>query len=163
MKERQNKNIIFLNLIYQNAQMGLIDIDTVIKKLEDSHLAKLVEEQRKEYEKFLKDAKGILIKYGAKEEEISKLKELSSKVMAEAMSINKSDKEIAKMMMEGNQKGVLEITAELNQYNGEDEEILNLAKRLLETEEHNREEFKQYLYSFFWIDFSYFFVYNYEL
>ena len=145
MKERQNKNIIFLNLIYQNAQMGLIDIDTVIKKLEDSHLAKLVEEQRKEYEKFLKDAKGILIKYGAKEEEISKLKELSSKVMAEAMSINKSDKEIAKMMMEGNQKGVLEITAELNQYNGEDEEILNLAKRLLETEEHNREEFKQYL------------------
>ena len=73
MKERQNKNIIFLNLIYQNAQMGLIDIDTVIKKLEDSHLAKLVEEQRKEYEKFLKDAKGILIKYGAKEEEISKL------------------------------------------------------------------------------------------
>lgn len=145
MKERQNKNIIFLNLIYQNAQMGLIDIDTVIKKLEDSHLAKLVEEQRKEYEKFLKDAKGILIKYGAKEEEISKLKELSSKVMAEAMSINKSDKEIAKMMMEENQKGVLEITAELNQYNGEDEEILNLAKRLLETEEHNREEFKQYL------------------
>ena len=145
MKERQNKNIIFLNLIYQNTQMGLIDIDTVIKKLEDSHLAKLVEEQRKEYEKFLKDAKGILIKYGAKEEEISKLKELSSKVMAEAMSINKSDKEIAKMMMEGNQKGVLEITAELNQYNGEDEEILNLAKRLLETEEHNREEFKQYL------------------
>lgn len=145
MKERQNKNIIFLNLIYQNAQMGLIDIDTVIKKLEDSHLAKLVEEQRKEYEKFLKDAKGILIKYGAKEEEISKLKELSSKVMAEAVSINKSDKEIAKMMMEGNQKGVLEITAELNQYNGEDEEILNLAKRLLETEEHNREEFKQYL------------------
>lgn len=145
MKERQNKNIIFLNLIYQNAQMGLIDIDTVIKKLEDSHLAKLVEEQRKEYEKFLKDAKGILIKYGAKEEEISKLKELSSKVMAEAMSINKSDKEIAKMMMEGNQKGVLEITAELNQYNGEDEEILNLAKRLLEAEEHNREEFKQYL------------------
>ena len=145
MKEKKKKNIIFLNLIYQNAQMGLIGIDTVIKKVENNKIAKLIQEQRKEYEKFLEDAKSILIKYGAKEEEISKLKELSSKAMAEVMTMNKGDKEIAKLMMEGNQKGVLEITAELNQYEGDDEEILNLAKRLLETEEHNREEFKQYL------------------
>ena len=124
MKERQNKNIIFLNLIYQNAQMGLIGIDTVIKKVENNKIAKLIQEQRKEYEKFLEDAKSILIKYGAKEEEISKLKELSSKAMAEVMTMNKGDKEIAKLMMEGNQKGVLEITAELNQYEGDDEEIL---------------------------------------
>ena len=47
--------------------------------------------------------------------------------------------------MEGNQKGVLEITAELNNYDGNDEEILSLARRLLATEEHNREEFKTYL------------------
>ena len=152
MKERQNKNIIFLNLIYQNAQMGLIGIDTVIKKVENNKIAKLIQEQRKEYEKFLEDAKSILIKYGAKEEEISKLKELSSKAMAEVMTMNKGDKEIAKLMMEGNQKGVLEITAELNQYEGDDEEILNLAKRLLETEEHNREEFKQYLKALLFFD-----------
>ena len=82
-----------------------------------------------------------MIKYGAKEEEISKLKELSSKVMATFMTMNKS----AKLMMEGNQKGVLEITAELNNYDGNDEEILSLARRLLATEEHNREEFKTYL------------------
>ena len=61
------------------------------------------------------------------------------------MTLGKSDKEIAKLMMEGNQKGVLEITAELNQYEDQDEEILNLAHRLLATEEHNREEFKKYL------------------
>ena len=72
--------------------------------------------------------------------------------------MNKGDKEIAKLMMEGNQKGVLEITAELNQYEGDDEEILSLAKRLLETEEHN-----SYRLFFFLIDFSSFFVYNYEL
>ena len=86
-----------------------------------------------------------MLKYGAKEEEISKLKELSSKAMANVMTMGKSDKEIAKLMMEGNQKGVLEITAELNQYEDSDDEILDLAHRLLATEEHNREEFKQYL------------------
>ena len=145
MKEEQNSNIKFLNLIYQNAQMGLIGIDTVIKKVVNDKIAKIIHEQKREYEKFLKDAKKILIKYGAKEEEISKLKEISSKAMANVMTIGKTDQEIAKLMMEGNQKGVLEITAEINQYEGNDEEILDLAKRLLATEEHNREEFKQYL------------------
>ena len=145
MKEQQNSNIKFLNLIYQNAQMGLIGIDRVKKRVESEKIAKLIGEQKKEYEKFLSDAHEILLKYGAKEEEISKLKELSSKAMAMMMTINKSDKEIAKLMMEGNQKGVLEITAELNNYDGDDEEILSLAKRLLATEEHNREEFKTYL------------------
>ena len=113
-------------------------------KLNDK-IAKIIHEQKREYEKFLKDAKKILIKYGAKEEEISKLKEISSKAMANVMTMGKTDQEIAKLMMEGNQKGVLEITAEINQYEGNDEEILDLAKRLLATEEHNREEFKQYL------------------
>ncbi len=145
MKEQNNTNIKFLNLIYQNAQMGLIGIDTVMKKVENEKIAKIIQEQRKEYEIFLSDARRILIKYGAKEEEISKLKELSSKAMAEVMTMGKDDQEIAKLMMEGNQKGVLEITAELNQYEGGDEEIKKLAKRLLATEEHNREEFKQYL------------------
>ena len=125
--------------------MGLIGIDMIIKKVENEKIAKLIGEQKKEYEKFLSDAHEILIKYGAKEEKISKLKELSSKVMATFMTMNKPDKEIAKLMMEGNQKGALEITAELHNYDGDDEEILSLAKRLLATEEHNLEEFKAYL------------------
>ena len=145
MKEQNNTNIKFLNLIYQNAQMGLIGIDMVMKKVENEKVAKLIGEQKKEYEHFLEEARKILIKYGAKEEEISKLKNLSSKAMAGLMTMGKGDKEIAKLMMEGNQKGVLEITAELNQYEGDDEEILDLAHKLLATEEHNREEFKQYL------------------
>ena len=145
MKEQNNTNIKFLNLIYQNAEMGLIGIDAVIKKVESDKIAKLIKEQRKEYVQFLDDAKKILLKYGAKEEEISKLKNLSSKAMANVMTMGKSDKEIAKLMMEGNQKSVLEITAELNEYEGNDEEILDLAHKLLATEEHNREEFKEYL------------------
>lgn len=145
MKEKQNDNIIFLNLIYQNAQMGLIGIDAVIDKVEDERVAKLISEQRREYEEFCSDAKKILLKYGAKEEEIGALQKLSNKVMSEMMTMNKDDKAIAKLMMEGNEKGVIEITEKLNEYQDKDQEIVDLAKRLLATEEHNREEFKQYL------------------
>lgn len=145
MKEKQNDNIIFLNLIYQNAQMGLIGIDSVIDKVEDEQVAKLIKEQRSEYEEFCSDVKKILIKYGAKEEEISALQKLSSKIMSEAMSFNKGDKNIVKLMMEGNEKGVIAIQEKLNEYQDKDPEIVELAKKLLKTEEHNREEFKKYL------------------
>lgn len=140
MKEK-NENIKFLNLIYQNAQMGLIGIDSVIGKVENEDIAKLISEQRCEYEHIIEDTVAVLVKYGAKEEEIGKLKKVSSKIM----SINKDDKNIVKLMMEGNEKGVIAITEKINKYNGGDEEILSLAKKLLATEEHNREEFKQYL------------------
>lgn len=145
MKEKQNDNIIFLNLIYQNAQMGLIGIDSVIDKVEDEQVAKLIKKQRCEYEEFCSDVKKILIKYGAKEEEISALQKLSSKIMSEAMSFNKGDKNIVKLMMEGNEKGVIAIQEKLNEYQDKDPEIVELAKKLLKTEEHNREEFKKYL------------------
>lgn len=144
MKEKQNDNIIFLNLIYENANMGLIGIDAVLDKIEDEKLAKLVKEQRDEYDTICSEAKEILIKYGAKEE-VSKPKEMMSKIMSEMMTLKSDDKKIVKLMMEGNEKGLISIQEKLNEYEDQDEEIVDLAKRLLATEEHNRDEFKKYL------------------
>ncbi len=145
MKEKTNENIILLNLIYQNAQMGIIGIDTVLPKAENESLAKLMKEQRNEYEEFRKNVKKILIKYGAKESEIGKLKELSSTMMSKMMTINSDDKKIAKLMMEGNEKGVIAIQEKLNAGLSHDEEIINLAKKLLATEEHNVNEMKEFI------------------
>ena len=144
--KKENDNIKFLNLIYQNAQMGLIGIDAVMDKVEDEEVAHLIKEQREEYEQFCKDASTMLMeKYGVEEKEIGALQKLSSKLMSEAMTINKEDKNIVKLMMEGNEKGVIAIQEKLNMYKEEDPDIVQLAEKLLATEEHNMEEFKQYL------------------
>ncbi len=145
MKEKQNDNIIFLNLIYQNAQMGIIGIDTVLGKIKDEKLAKLVNEQRSEYESICEMTKKVLLKYGAQEESIGKIKEAMSKMMSEMMTLKSDDKKIAKLMMEGNEKGAIAIQEKLNMYQDKDSEIIELAKKLLATEEHNREEFKKYI------------------
>lgn len=145
MKEKTNENIILLNLIYQNAEMGIIGIDTVLNKVESEDLAGIMYDQKAEYEKFLDDVKKILIKYGAQEEEISKLKEVSSKVMSKLMTINKGDKKIAKLMIEGNEKGAIAIKEKLNANLSHDEEIINLAKKLLKTCEHNMNEMKEFI------------------
>ena len=144
MKE---KNIEFLNLIYQNAEMGLIGIDAVKDKVESPKISKIIEEQRKEYNKFCGDAKKLLSKYGAKEEEVSSIKKLSSKSMSEAMTINKDDKNIVKLMMEGNEKGVIAIKEKLNMFKEDDidDDVRTLGEKLYATEEHNREEFESYL------------------
>ncbi len=147
--DKNKDNIDFLNLIYQNAQMGLIGIDAVKDKVESAEILKIIKEQRKEYEKFCKDAEEMLAeKFGVKEEEISALKKLASKIMSEAMTINKDEKNIVKLMMEGNEKGVIAIKEKLNMYKGQEgilEEIIALAEKLYATEEHNREEFEEYL------------------
>ncbi len=145
---KENENIKFLNLIYQNAEMGLLGIDCVLDKVEDKEILKIIKEQRKEYEEFCNDAEAILAKYGDKEEEISAIKKLSSRLMSEMMTINKEDKNIVKLMMEGNEKGVIAIKEKLNMYKNRDDidpEIIKLAERLYATEEHNREEFESYL------------------
>ena len=148
MEEKNKDNIEFLNLIYQNAEMGLIGIDCVIDKVEDEKICHLIKEQREEYEEFCNDAKKLLTKYHVKADEISGIQKLSSKIMSELMSINKEDKNIVKLMMEGNEKGVIAIKEKLNMYENEkgiDPEIIDLANRLYATEEHNREEFESYL------------------
>ena len=145
---KENENIKFLNLIYQNAEMGLLGIDCVLDKIEDEEILKIVKEQKLEYEKFCKDAEELLSKYGAEEKEISALKKLSSRLMSEAMTINKEDKNIIKLMIEGNEKGVIAIKEKLNMYEHKENiapEVINLAKKLYATEEHNREEFVSYL------------------
>ncbi len=144
--EKANANVEFLNLIYQNAQMGLIGIDAVIDKVENEEVAKLIKEQRVEYDRLCNMAKTLLMeKFHTTEEGISALKKLSSKIMSEMMTINKSDKNIVKLMIEGNEKGVIAIREKLNAYQEQDEDIVDLAQKLLATEEHNMKEFEPYL------------------
>jgi len=63
------------------------------------------------------------------------------------MLLIKKDEEnkIAKMMIEGSNKGIIEITEKLNSFKNCDIEIKDLAKKLLATEQHNLEELKKYL------------------
>jgi len=142
-----DKNIEFLNYIYQNAEMGLVGIDQIIERVSDEDLEHLILEQRAEYAHIMEEAKEIYKKYGKDEKELSKLTKLSSNIMTEMMLLAKKGetKVIAKMMIEGSNKGIIAITEKLNHYEESDSEIKELAKKLLATEQHNLDELKKYL------------------
>ena len=146
MKKNMSEEVEFLNYIYKNAEMGVVGIDDVIGKATDEKFEKLLKKEREEYLEITKEAEDILKKYGKQNEEIGPMAKVSSKMMSEMKLLkDNSIQTIAKMMMEGTNKGIIEITEKINAYNNTDAEIVVLANKLKETLEKNIEELKKFL------------------
>lgn len=143
-----NKDIEFLDYIFKNAQMGVVGIENILDRIENVNLEKLINEQKEAYEDILKAAKEIYKKYGKDEKEITKMAKISSNITANMKLLQKNkdnDHIIAKMMIDGNNKGIIAITEKLNSFKNCDSEIQSLAEKLLKTEQHNLDELKKYL------------------
>ncbi len=143
---KDNKNIDFLNSIYQIAEMGIIGINDVIDKVKKAEFKKFLEEQRKEYDEIVTESETIFSSYGAKEKELGKMVKMNSKVMSEMKLMkNKEDSEIAKMMSEGTSKGIVKLESAMNTYNESDQEAYELAQKLLDSLKNNIDGLKIYL------------------
>lgn len=146
MKKSTNEEVEFLQFIYKNAEMGVIGIDNIIGKVTEEKFEKVLQGERNEYENICTEAEDVLKKYGKQNEEVSAITKVSTKVMSE-MSMLKDDsvKNIAKLMIEGTNKGIIEITEKINAYDNSDAEIVVLANKLKVTLEKNIDELKKYL------------------
>ena len=146
MKKNMSEEVEFLNFIYKNAEMGIIGIDDIITKVKDESLEKLLKSQRNEYDNICTETENVLKKYGKQNEEIGLMAKVSTKVMSElSMLKENTSQSIAKMMVEGTNKGIIEIQEKINAYNNSDAEIVVLANKLKNTLEKNIEELKKYL------------------
>lgn len=136
----------FLNTIYKTSEMGIVGIDDVIDKASKEDFRNILNEQREDYNKILQDAIRLYTAYGMEEKELNALVKMNSKVMSEMkLMTNNSDETIAKMMMEGTNKGIIKINKTMNENPDADEEAIKLAKKLLKIMEHNIEDLKIYL------------------
>ena len=141
-----SEEVEYLNYIYKNAEMGVVGIDDVIVKASDEKFEKLLKKEREEYLEIAREAEDILKKYGKQNEEVGTMAKMSSKMMSEMKLLkDNSTQTIAKMMMEGTNKGIIEITEKINAYNNTDAEIVVLAGKLKSTLEKNIEELKKFL------------------
>ena len=141
-----SEEVEFLNYIYKNAEMGIIGIDDVITKVKNEKFEKVLKTQKEEYQGICTEAEDILKKYGKQNEEVGTMAKMSSKMMSEMKFLkDDSDQTVAKMMMEGTNKGVIEITKKINAYNNTDAEIVVLANRLKAMLEKNIDDLKKYL------------------
>lgn len=126
--------------------MGIIGINHIENNIEDDNLRKLILKQKAEYEVIVNETLAIFKEYHKEEKDISVMAKIGS-YMSAKFNLLKSDNTnvVAKMMIEGSNKGIIEITEKLNNYHGDNKEIVSLAKKLLRTEEYNLEDLKRYL------------------
>lgn len=149
MKEnemRENEETKFLNKLYQIAEMGTIGIDSVMDKVHQEQMRESLQKEKDEYDQMSERIVSILKKYGCEEKQIGNFAKKSSEIMSEMKTkFDNSDNQIAKMMMEGNNKGIIEVTKIKNEYSKEDAEITLLLEDFLKTLENNLEDMKKYL------------------
>ena len=141
-----DNNIELLNYVYQNAEMGLVMIDDLVDKVDDIPLKTTIRSIREDYLNISKDSIQIFIKYGRKENELSKLTKISTYIVSFVKTlIDNSSSTIAKMITENSNKGIIEISMKLNSCSDVDQEIIELINDLKKLEEQNIEKLSEYL------------------
>lgn len=135
-----------LNNIRKGTQMGCHGIDKILPKTEDQKMKNDLLSQRKEYEKIYHSADKMLSERGGKRENLSPAAKISSGVMSDVKTLlNNSPTKIAEMMITGNTMGVTKSIRHLHGYKGGDPAVLDIANKLLETEQQNIVQMQQYL------------------
>ncbi len=146
MKKDKKQEIEFLNYISKNSEKIVLDIDSIITKVNNEKLERLLKNSRDEYLQTEKEAEDILKKYGADCEKVGMMTKVSTKVMSEVSLLkDTNDKNITKLIVENINKKIIEITEKINSYNNNDAEIVVLAGKLKATLEKNLDDLKKYL------------------
>lgn len=144
-----NENNELLTYIYQVASMGVKSTTTLINTIKNTNnkIKKIVEEELKEYESFLKESKRLLKKNKIAPKDKGFMVELMSKMgIKMEMLKDNSDPSIAEMLIQGFTMGVVEMEHKIDRYKeNADRSIIKLAKRLLKYQQESIEILKPYL------------------
>ena len=144
-----NENNELLTYIYQVASMGVKSTTTLINTIKNTNnkIKKIVEDELKEYESFLKESKRLLKKNKIVPKDKGFMVELMSKMgIKMEMLKDNSDPSIAEMLIQGFTMGVVEMEHKIDRYKeNADRSIIKLAKRLLKYQQESIEILKPYL------------------
>ena len=133
--------IKMLSDIHKNADMGQDTLRHILDATKDAEFSKTVSRQMQEYEKAFQVSGQMLKARNAPEEQ--KEAPMISKWMAHMQDMQTS--KLAEMLIQGSTMGVTSLTRQIRDYDGEDTEVLDFAKKQLKREEKNIDELKKFL------------------
>ena len=126
--------------------MGIVGIDAIYNQIETKELKKKIKSQRKEYIILKRKLSKLCKHYKVTDKELRPFVKLNSELMVGMKTIfDKSDSKIAKLMMEGTNKGLIQLQELLNHYNKKDKKLVKILEETLELEHQNNNELKKFL------------------
>ncbi len=135
-----------LNYIYQNAKMGIVGIDNIKHVIKDDAFLKTIREQERDYYALCNEATTLLLERNESVKDISGMAKIMTYIDAKMKTNeNTTTSDLAKMMMKGSNRGIIEIQEKLNKYDEADKKVVRLAKNLLKVEKRNLDNLKKFL------------------
>lgn len=132
--------------LYQNVDMGIVGIDAIYSQIENKILKRKIKSQKKEYMTLKRKLAKMCKRYKVTDKDLKPFVKLTSELMVSMKTmLDKSDSKIAKLMMEGTNKGLIQIQELLNHYNKKDKKLVKCMKEILTLEHQNNNELKKYL------------------
>ncbi len=144
--DMKNNDVKFLNKLYQNANMGVSSLSSLIPKLKDERLKNEMQTQLAMYQGLSDDIKCQIYSYNAKPKDINAFIKASAELSINMSTMmNKSPSHMAEMFIKGTNMGIIDINKNLNETSVRDKNILNKADELLKFEQENIDRMKSYL------------------
>lgn len=139
--------VSMLNSIRKTTQMGCYGIEVVLDETVNRQFRNALREQHKEYEEIFEEADRLLNERGGKAKDISPIAKYGnavSSVLRVRASADPTAK-IAEMMLQGNTRGMIKSLNNIRTMGMLEPKVATLSRRLLQTEQANIDQMKQYL------------------
>lgn len=132
--------------LYQNIDMGIVGIESIEDKIESRALLSTVMKQKEEYLSYKEKMLSFCKDYNVQDKDLGPMAKMSSDMMSNMkLMMDKTDSHIAKMMMEGTNKGLIQLEELQNHYQGSDQKLIKMMEDTLKMEQQNNEDLKVYL------------------
>ena len=127
-------------------KMGISAIDEVLESVQNDKLKRILEESKKEHEKYRQETENLLQKDGEAEKEPSPIAKGMSWIKTNAkMAMDSSDETIADLITDGCHMGIKSLQRYLNQYKAADEKSKDIARNIISIEDDLLKGLRNYL------------------
>ncbi len=135
-----------LRSIQKNTRMAMKAIETINDKVYDDDLAMQLSRQNLKYSELYNKATNSILDGNAEEYRSGGLSEkmLVGSIQANAL-FNTSTSHIAEMVIQGSNRGILDMCKSVNRHENARNAYVEMAKELMDFEEKNIEQLKKYL------------------
>ncbi len=132
--------------LLKTAQMGQIGIRSVLQKAAGPAMRKALESQLQEYDTIEIQAHGLAARRGWELPELDPAVRAIADMMTR-VRVNSRDPDpgIARLMIQGNTRGMIKGLSLLHRFDGRDGEVLHLSQKLLDCQEANIRQMQQLL------------------
>lgn len=135
-----------LNRIFQDAQIGMLAIDKILKKLENEKLKTLFKKQFESYEKFGEKCNAIAVENDEELKENGFFKKFKQSTMLYfSLWTDKTPRHIVEMMITGTVMGIVDAIKAEKDLKTKNEEINNLVVEFKQMQEDFYEKLKKQL------------------